>query len=199
MYTKIQTDILIGLSFKQHKSGYMRSNRLVNGIDVAMTQLCGANLHLVHVDTTWYAFPSFIRRCDVCVGVVTCSKYDMGSFVSAIFAILFDAGKVYSGATQNIVQRVRSHQSDFLPHEEWTHCHVIFCTHDIELARHLETIQNNIVHYVARFSNGRISTPNQDRSLQSRGLRGSTEDNLHTSRLYTLYLLTRNLPRHDEA
>ena len=196
MYSKKQRKQLQKMSFCQDiGSEYMHSSEVwtktktstdINGIRRSIETL---GMFLMRADNlSWYALPYNIQRCNMrCAS--RCQRSDMGAFVDTIFASVKGVSKVSSGAMQTLCARVRNHQTDLLPHEEWTVCRVIFCTTDIEVAKQLETIQNHIVHNISAYSNGHIATPNAERSLISRGLHHSRE--LETARLYVLYILTR--------
>jgi hypothetical protein len=155
----------------------------------AAEALEAANLCVVCAGEACYAMPTVIRRCAVRVAPTAGDVGAVGAFVDAIFHSLRGVRKAYSGATQNITKRLLCHQSDLLPNEEWSVCHVLFCTPDVAVARRFETIQNHIVHNVAERSGGQIVTPNAGRSLISRGLRHPVGQ--ESTSLYTLYLLTR--------
>lgn len=151
--------------------------------------LSDAQLYAAHVDGVCYAIPRAVRRCAVRVAPSAGDANDMGAFVDAIFDALRGARKVYSGATQNITRRLIAHQSDLLPEEEWSVCHVLLFTSTVELARRLETVQNHVVSNTVEWSDGRLVAPNTGRSLLSRGLRGPADSG--PMPLYALYLLIR--------
>lgn len=188
-YSKQQRDVLRQLAFQDEiGSAYMciprvRDERRMNAI------LRAAHLCIVRTCETCYAMPTTVGRCPVCVAPTAGDAKAMGAFVDAIFDTLHGARKVYSGATQNVAKRLLDHQSDLLPDEEWSACHVLLCTPDIEVARRLETVQNHIVHNMTERSEGRLVTPNSGRSLISRGLRRAAENG--PPMLYALYLLIR--------
>jgi hypothetical protein len=185
-YNKIQRDALSRLSFEHYCPEYMCVP--VDGSSRTEVMCCSGRvpgIDIISDSEYWYAVPARVSECGI---TYPPSNVLPDTFVNSVFGCMRGVEKVYSGATQNIFNRLRSHQAEFLSHERWTKCYVTYYTSDVKDARFMETIQNHIVFHTAQLSGGRIRMPNECRSMMSRGLR-TRPCGEHT--LYMLYVLTR--------